>query len=50
MLEGVLADVDKDVVHHHAGGDEFEASAADEAGKGAKGREDGLAGGFLGKD
>ena len=45
-----LPDVNEDVVHHHAGGDELEAGAADEAGKGAKGWDDGLAGGFLGEN
>lgn len=45
-----LADVDKDVVEHEAGGYELEAGAADEAGKGAKGREDGVSRGFTGKD
>ena len=46
----LLTDIDEDVVHHHSGGDEFEAGAAKEAGEGAKGRDDGLAGGFLAED
>ncbi len=45
-----LADVDEDVVHHHSGGDELEAGAANEAGKGAEGRDDRLSGGFTGED
>ncbi len=45
-----LPDVYKDIIHHHSGGYELEAGAAEEAGKGTKGRDDGLAGGFLAED
>lgn len=45
-----LPDIDEDVVHHHAGGDELEAGAAKEAGEGAKGGKDGIASGFAGED
>lgn len=50
VILSTLADVYKDIIHHHSGGDELEAGAAEEAGEGAKGRDDGLAGGFLAED
>lgn len=46
----LLANIDKDVVHHHTGGDKLKAGAADKAGKGAQSGNYGLAGGFLAKD
>ncbi len=49
-MEVGLPDVDEDVVEHEAGGDELEAGAAEEAGKGAEGRDDGLSSGFAGED
>lgn len=46
----MLADVDKDVVHHHSGGDKLKAGAADKARKGTQGGNYRLAGGFFAED